>query len=51
MLVADSLPGLSRMLYPPCGCATYFTMSLLYLGLVTFHQTAPQTNTAAEDLS
>lgn len=43
MLVADSLPGLSL--------ALYFSMPLLYLGLVTFLQTAPQTKAAAQDLS
>lgn len=43
MAVANSLPGLSLVLY--------FIMPLLYLGLVTFLQTAPRTKAAAEDLS
>jgi len=43
MLVADSLPTLSLVLY--------FAMPLLYLGLVAVLQTAPQTKAAAEDIS
>jgi uncharacterized membrane protein len=43
MLVADSVPGLSL--------ALYFSVPLLYLGLVAVLQTAPQTKVAAKELS
>lgn len=43
MLVADSLPTLSLLLY--------FAVPLLYLGLVAVLQTAPRTRAAAEDVS
>jgi uncharacterized membrane protein len=43
MLVADSLPTLSLVLY--------FIVPLLYLGLVAVLQTAPKTKAAAQDLS
>jgi len=43
MLVADWLPWLSLLLY--------FSMPLLYFGLVTFLHTDPRTKSAAEDLS
>jgi hypothetical protein len=43
MLVADSLPTLSLVLY--------FIVPLLYFGLVAVLQTAPKTKAAAQDLS
>jgi uncharacterized membrane protein len=43
MLVADSLPTLSLVLY--------LSVPLLYLGLVAVLQTAPKTKAAAQDLS